>query len=119
LGYLLKERVSDLDELVRALGEVARGGSALDPKVVEALLARRSTDANSPLRSLSEREQEVLQEMASGRNNATIAKTLFMSDRAVEKHIGSIFSKLGLNDETELNRRVMAVLVFHEAQPRN
>jgi DNA-binding NarL/FixJ family response regulator len=114
LGYLLKERISDLDELVRALGEVTRGGSALDPKVVEALLARRTSDATSPLRHLTEREREVLQEMASGRNNATIAKTLFMSERAVEKHIGSIFSKLGLNDETEVNRRVMAVLAFHD-----
>src|SRR4051794_17098936 len=112
LGYLLKERVSDLDELVRALGEVARGGSALDPKVVEALLARRASEASSPLSSLTDREREVLQEMASGRNNATIAKTLFMSERAVEKHIGSVFSKLGLTDETEVNRRVMAVLVF-------
>jgi DNA-binding NarL/FixJ family response regulator len=118
LGYLLKERISDLDELVRALGEVARGGSALDPKVVEALLARRTSEAHSPLRSLTEREREVLQEMASGRNNATIAKTLFMSERAVEKHIGSIFSKLGLNDETEVNRRVMAVLAFHDTAPR-
>src|SRR3954452_9374625 len=115
LGYLLKERVSDLDELIRALGEVTRGGSALDPKVVEALLARRSSDARSPLLLLTDREREVLQEMASGRNNATIAKTLFMSERAVEKHIGAVFAKLGLNDESEVNRRVMAVLVFHEA----
>jgi DNA-binding NarL/FixJ family response regulator len=115
LGYLLKERVSDLGELVRALSEVARGGSALDPKVVEVLLARRSSDAQSPLLLLSDREREVLQEMASGRTNATIAKTLFMSERAVEKHIGSIFSKLGLNDEGEVNRRVMAVLVYQQA----
>src|SRR3954447_24152985 len=114
LGYLLKERVSDLDELVRGLGEVARGGSALDRKVVEALLARRTGEAASPLSGLTDREREVLQEMASGRNNATIAKTLFMSERAVEKHIGSIFAKLGLNDETEVNRRVMAVLAFHD-----
>jgi DNA-binding NarL/FixJ family response regulator len=114
LGYLLKERISDLDELVRALGEVARGGSALDPKVVEALLARRTSDATSPLRSLSEREREVLQEMASGRNNATIAKTLFMSERAVEKHVGAIFQKLGLTNEAEVNRRVNAVLAFLE-----
>jgi len=119
LGYLLKERISDLDELVRALGEVARGGSALDPKVVEALLARRTSEAMSPLRLLTDREREVLQEMASGRNNATIAKTLFMSERAVEKHIGSIFAKLGLNDETEVNRRVMAVLAFHDTAPRS
>jgi DNA-binding NarL/FixJ family response regulator len=83
--------------------------------VVEALLARRANDARSPLLLLSDREREVLQEMASGRNNATIAKTLFMSDRAVEKHIGAIFSKLGLNDETEVNRRVMAVLAFRDA----
>ena len=89
LGYLLKERVSQLDELVRALHEVARGGSALDPKVVEGLLARKSAQDKSPLLGLTERELEVLQEMATGRNNAMIAKTLFMSDRAVEKQIGS------------------------------
>jgi DNA-binding NarL/FixJ family response regulator len=115
LGYLLKERVSDLEELVRALGEVARGGSALDPKVVEGLLARNSREARSPLLGLSGREREVLQSMATGRNNATIAKTLFMSERAVEKHIGSVFQKLGLSDETEVNRRVMAVLACLEA----
>jgi DNA-binding NarL/FixJ family response regulator len=115
LGYLLKERVSDLDELVRALREVCRGGSALDPKVVEALLSRRSAELRSPLLSLTDREREVLQEMATGRNNATIAKRLYMSDRAVEKHIGAVFAKLGLNDEQEVNRRVMAVLAFLES----
>jgi DNA-binding NarL/FixJ family response regulator len=113
MGYLLKERVADLDELVRALHEVARGGSVLDPKVVEALLARRGS--NGPLLGLTEREREVLQEMAAGRNNATIAKKLFMSDRAVEKHIRSVFQKLGLVDEHEVNRRVMAVLAYLEA----
>jgi DNA-binding NarL/FixJ family response regulator len=115
LGYLLKERVSDLEELVRALHEVARGGSSLDPRVVEGLLARESAEDRSPLLGLTDREREVLQEMASGRNNATIAKTLFMSDRAVEKHIGSVFQKLGLVDEREVNRRVMAVLAYLEA----
>ena len=115
LGYLLKERVSDLDELVRALHEVARGGSALDPKVVEGLLSRTSAESGSQLLGLTDREREVLQEMATGRNNATIAKTLFMSDRAVEKHIGSVFQKLGLVDEREVNRRVMAVLAYLEA----
>jgi DNA-binding NarL/FixJ family response regulator len=115
LGYLLKERVSDLDELVRALHEVARGGSVLDPKVVEGLLSRKSSEARSPLLGLTEREREVLREMATGRNNATIAKTLFMSDRAVEKHIGSVFQKLGLIDEHEVNRRVMAVLAYLDA----
>ena len=113
MGYLLKERVSDLDELVRALHEVARGGSVLDPKVVEGLLARKSSDG--PLLGLTDREREVLEQMATGRNNAVIAKTLFMSDRAVEKHIGSVFQKLGLVDQHEVNRRVMAVLAYLEA----
>jgi DNA-binding NarL/FixJ family response regulator len=113
MGYLLKERVSDLEELVRALHEVARGGSVLDPMVVEALVARRSGDG--PLLGLTEREREVLHEMATGRNNAAIAKTLFMSDRAVEKHIGSVFSKLGLAEEQQVSRRVMAVLAYLEA----
>ena len=113
IGYLLKERVNDVDELVRALHEVARGGSVLDPKVVEALLARRGS--HGPLLGLTEREREVLAVMATGRNNATIAKTLFMSDRAVEKHIGSVFQKLGLVDEQLVNRRVMAVLAYLEA----
>jgi DNA-binding NarL/FixJ family response regulator len=115
LGYLLKERVSDLEELVRALHEVARGGSVLDPKVVDGLLARNSRETRSPLRGLTDREREVLQSMATGRNNATIAKTLYMSERAVEKHIGSVFQKLGLSDEQEVNRRVMAVLAHLEA----
>jgi DNA-binding NarL/FixJ family response regulator len=114
LGYLLKERVTDLDELVRALHEVIRGGSVLDPKVVEALVARKGV-RDGPLLGLSDREREVLQEMATGRNNATIASTLFMSERAVEKHIGAVFQKLGLVDEHVTNRRVMAVLAFLEA----
>jgi DNA-binding NarL/FixJ family response regulator len=113
LGYLLKERVTDLDELVRALTEVARGGSVLDPVVVETLIARRRE--HGPLLGLTDREREVLHEMAAGRNNATIAKTLFMSDRAVEKQIGSLFSKLGLVDEHEVSRRVMAVLAYLKA----
>jgi DNA-binding NarL/FixJ family response regulator len=115
LGYLLKERVSQLDELVRALHEVSRGGSALDPKVVEGLMARKANEAKSPLLGLSEKERSVLEAMATGRNNATIAKTLYMSERAVEKHIGSVFQKLGLIEEGEVNRRVMAVLAFLEA----
>ena len=116
LGYLLKERVSDLDELQRALQEVARGGSALDPRVVEDLVARRATGAPSPLATLNDREREVLEAMATGRNNATIAKQLYMSDRSVEKHIGAVFQKLGLTDEQEVNRRVMAVLAFLHAE---
>jgi DNA-binding NarL/FixJ family response regulator len=112
LGYLLKERVADLDELVRALNEVARGGSVLDPKVVEALVARKDRVAHSPLAKLTEREREVLGQMAQGKNNAAIAKSLFLTERAVEKHINSLFHKLGLTEETEVHRRVMAVLAF-------
>ena len=115
LGYLLKERVSQVDELVRALQDVCRGGSALDPKIVEGLMFRRSREAKSPLHHLTEREREVLAEMAAGRNNAAIAKALYMRDRAVEKHIGVVFQKLGLVEEGEVNRRVMAVLAFLDA----
>ena len=115
LGYLLKERVSDIDELVRALNDVARGGSALDPKVVEGLMMRKSAEASSPLRGLTEKERTVLEQMATGRTNASIAQTLYMSERSVEKHISAVFLKLGLVDEGETNRRVMAVLAFVEA----
>jgi DNA-binding NarL/FixJ family response regulator len=115
LGYLLKERVSDIDELVRALNDVARGGSALDPKVVEGLMTRTSADASSPLRGLTEKERTVLEQMATGRTNSRIAQTLYMSERSVEKHISAVFLKLGLVDEGETNRRVMAVLTFVDA----
>ena len=115
LGYLLKERVSDVTELVRALNDVARGGSALDPKIVEGLMMRRPGEASSPLRGLTEKERAVLEQMASGRTNASISRTLYMSERSVEKHISAVFLKLGLDDEGESNRRVMAVLAFVEA----
>ncbi len=118
LGYLLKERVADVDELVRALGEVARGGSVLDPKVVEALVAAKERMASSPIASLTDREREVLSHMAQGQNNAGIARSLFLTERAVEKHINSLFHKLGLSEEHDVHRRVMAVLAFlHEADP--
>jgi DNA-binding NarL/FixJ family response regulator len=112
LGYLLKERVADVDEVVRALGEVAKGSSVLDPKVVEALISRKNRAAHSPLAQLTDREREVLQQMAQGRNNAAIAKALFLTERAVEKHINALFHKLGLSDELDVHRRVMAVLTF-------
>ena len=115
LGYLLKDRVTAIDELVRAMQEVARGGSALDPRVVEGLVARKSREARSPLTTLTDKEKTVLQEMATGRNNSSIARVLFMSERAVEKHIGAIFQKLGLTEERDLNRRVAAVITFLEA----
>lgn len=111
-GYLLKERVADVGELVRALEEVARGGSVLDPKVVEALVSAKERLAHSPLRQLTEREREVLGHMAQGRNNAAIAKALFLTERAVEKYASSIFTKLGLAWEKDVNRRVKAVLLY-------
>src|SRR5436190_8815770 len=112
LGYLLKERVADVHEVTRALNEVAKGGSVLDPKVVEALVAAKDRMAHSPLGELTEREREVLSHMAQGQNNAAIAKELFLTERAVEKHINSMFHKLGLTEETDVHRRVMAVLAF-------
>lgn len=112
LGYLLKERVADVEELARALREVSRGGSVLDPKVVEALVAAKDRMAHSPLAALTDREREVLSHMAQGRNNASIAASLFLSERAVEKHINSLFHKLDLTAEPDVHRRVMAVLAF-------
>ncbi len=115
-GYLLKERVSDIDQLLAAIQEVARGGSVIDPKVIDALVAARSRSP-SPLRDLTVRESEVLSEMAQGKNNAAIAASLVLSERAVEKHINSIFSKLDLSTERDTHRRVRAVLLYLGARP--
>jgi DNA-binding NarL/FixJ family response regulator len=112
LGYLLKERVADVEEIVRALRDVAAGGSVLDPKVVEGLVSRRDREAHSPLSRLTDREREVLGLMAEGKNNAAVAGSLFLTERAVEKHINSLFHKLGLSEEPDVHRRVMAVLTF-------
>ena len=118
LGYLLKERVADVEELVRAVGEVSKGGSVLDPKVVESLVARKDRMERSPLAQLTERERQVLEHMAQGKNNAAIARSLFLTERAIEKHINSLFHKLGLSEEPDVHRRVMAVLAFlREAGP--
>jgi len=111
-GYLLKERVSDVDQLLAAIREVARGGSYIDPRVIDALVQARSQSAASPLRLLTPRELEILSEMAQGKNNQAIATALVLSDRAVEKHISSIFSKLGVSEEPDIHRRVKAVLLF-------
>jgi DNA-binding NarL/FixJ family response regulator len=111
-GYLLKERVSDADQIVHAIQEVARGGSVIDPVVVETLVQSRLKTAESPIDRLTPREREVLEEMAQGRNNAGIAAALFLSERAVEKHINALFSKLGLSEEPDTHRRVKAVLLF-------
>ena len=111
-AYLLKERVSDVQQLTDAIKEVAQGGSVIDPKVVEALVAARSRAADSPLSQLTPREGEVLGQVAQGKNNAAIARALFLTERAVEKHINSIFSKLGLSEDRDIHRRVKATLVF-------
>lgn len=113
LAYLLKDRVGDVDQLLRALREVVTGGSVVDPQVVEGLLARRQQLAGRLLDTLTDRETEVLSEMAQGKSNAAISETLFISQSAVEKHINSIFSKLTLRPEDgEQHRRVAAVLTF-------
>lgn len=113
LAYLLKDRVGDVDQLLRALREVINGGSVVDPQVVEGLLARRQQLAGTLLDTLTDRETEVLSEMAQGKSNAAISETLFISQSAVEKHINSIFSKLTLRPEDgEQHRRVAAVLTF-------
>jgi DNA-binding NarL/FixJ family response regulator len=113
IAYLLKDRVGELDELLRALREVTSGGSVIDPLVVEGLLARRQQFAGSLLDTLTDREREVLGEMAQGKSNAAISEALFVSQSAVEKHINSIFAKLALSpDDGEHHRRVAAVLAF-------
>jgi DNA-binding NarL/FixJ family response regulator len=113
LAYLLKDRVGELEELLRALREVTTGGSVIDPKVVEGLLARRQQLAGSLLETLSSREMEVLSEMAQGKSNAAISDSLYISPSAVEKHINSIFAKLTLSAEDGAqHRRVAAVLTF-------
>ncbi len=115
-AYLLKERVSDIGQLAGAIREVAGGGSVIDPEVVDALVAARAKPADSPLHRLTAREGEILSEMAQGKNNAAVAASLVLSERAVEKHINSIFSKLALSQEPDVHRRVKAVLLFLSTQ---
>jgi DNA-binding NarL/FixJ family response regulator len=113
VAYLLKDRVGDLDELLRALREVTTGGSVIDPLVVEGILNRQRAGSDRLLATLTDREREVLGAMAEGRSNAAIGERLFISNSAVEKHINSIFAKLGLSPgESETHRRVAAVLAF-------
>ena len=113
LGYLLKDRVTDVAGLVDALRRVAEGGSALDPAVVAGLLGRRRRD--DPLDALTPKEREVLQLMAEGRSNRGIAEQLVVTERAVEKHVTAIFGKLGLPATGDAHRRVLAVLAFLRA----
>jgi len=117
LGYLLKERVLDRDDLVAALRETASGRSVLDPAVVDALVGRRSRTDRMPLNTLTERELRVLTLMAQGRTNGGIAAALHLSESAIEKHINAIFTKLGLAEETQIHRRVAAVVAFLQVGP--
>ncbi|MGJ5896585.1 DNA-binding response regulator [Streptomyces sp. V2] len=109
VGYLLKDRVGRVDEFLDALDRVAAGGTALDPEVITELMTRRR---DSPLDHLTPREREVLQLMAEGRDNTTIARTLVITERAVSKHIGNVFLKLGLPQSDSGHRRVLAVLAY-------
>jgi DNA-binding NarL/FixJ family response regulator len=104
--------VASVDELVRAVHAVASGGSVIDPLVVDELVRSRSHPAASSLDTLTPRETQILAEMAQGKNNAAIATAVSVSERAVEKHTNSIFAKLGLSEEQDVNRRVKAVLLF-------
>ncbi|NNN38290.1 response regulator transcription factor [Streptomyces sp. S3(2020)] len=115
VGYLLKDRVGRVDEFLDALERVAGGGTALDPEVVTELLTRRK---NTPLDSLTPRERETLKLMAEGHDNATIAKTLVVTERAVHKHIGNVFLKLGLPPSDSGHRRVLAVLAYLAHTPQ-
>jgi DNA-binding NarL/FixJ family response regulator len=111
-AYLLKDRLQSRAQLLATIETVAQGGSVIDPKVVEALVHGRSSQARSPLDVLTPREHEILVEMARGASNAAIAETLGLTKRAVEKHINSVFAKLDLPLSADVSRRVRAVLLF-------
>jgi DNA-binding NarL/FixJ family response regulator len=111
-AYLLKERIGTVDELAGAIRAVAAGGSVIDPTVVDQLVRTRGADGPLGLATLTPRELEILAEMAQGKSNSAIAATLFVTERAVEKHTNSIFAKLNLSEERDVNRRVKAVLVY-------
>ena len=111
-AYLLKERIQEPEELVSAIHAVAEGGSVIDPKVVESLVAENARGEGSRLSQLTPRERDVLREMAAGKSNAAIGETLFLAERSVEKVIHSIFLKLGLTWEAAVHKRVKAVILF-------
>jgi DNA-binding NarL/FixJ family response regulator len=113
VGYLLKDRIADIDDFAESVRRVAQGGSALDPSIVGLLVSRKRR--SSPLEVLSAREKEVLGLMAEGRSNQAIADALVVTPRAIEKHITNIFEKLGLGSAVEDHRRVLAVLTFLRA----
>ena len=111
-AYLLKDRIDDRAQLIGAIRAVANGGSYVDPKVVERLVAAKHAAEQSPLGELTPRELDVMREMARGANNAAIAEAMVVTERSVEKYVHSIFAKLGLTWEENVNRRVKAVLVY-------
>ncbi|MFI6498825.1 response regulator [Nonomuraea typhae] len=114
-AYLLKDRVGDMDELLGAITAVAGGGSVIDPKVVEGLMSRRAVrGGGGPIEALTGRERDVLREMARGRSNPAIGRELHLSLSSVEKNVNAIFSKLGLENSADVNRRVAAVLAYLE-----
>ncbi len=112
LGYLLKERVGDRDQLIHALRETSRGGSVIDPTLIDALMRRQGLNKRSRLDALTPRELDVLREMAAGSSNSAIAEALFLSQSSIEKHVSEIFSKLGLAEERHLHRRVAAAVTY-------
>jgi DNA-binding NarL/FixJ family response regulator len=111
-GYLLKEHIHSRGTLISAIDSVARGGSVIDPKVVDVLVAERTRSRRSPLSQLTDRERDVLAEIAAGKSNSAIAESLFLTKRAVEKHINAIFMKLGLAVSDDVSKRVKATLMF-------
>ena len=115
-AYVLKDRVDDLQHLLGAIRAVVGGGSFIDEEVVDALIKSRSRLVDSPIASLTPRELDVLAEIASGKNNAGVAEALSVSEHAVEKHTNAIFAKLGLSEDSSVNRRVKAVLLYLAGQ---
>jgi DNA-binding NarL/FixJ family response regulator len=111
-AYLLKERVRNRSELINAIRQVAAGGSVIDPMIVDVLIQARSRAARSRLARLTSRERELLSEIAAGKSNGAIASSLFLTKRAVEKHVNSIFSKLDLPETSDVSRRVKATLIY-------
>jgi DNA-binding NarL/FixJ family response regulator len=121
-AYLLKERIRDREELVGAIETVASGGAVIDPLIVDVLIEARSRVAHSRLAQLTPRERELLAEIAAGKSNGAIAESLFLTKRAVEKHVNSIFSKLDLPESQDISRRVMATLIYlseEESEPQS
>jgi DNA-binding NarL/FixJ family response regulator len=117
VGYLLKDRISDVTQFVDAIRRVASGGTAMDPEVISQLLSRHRD--SSPVSSLTPREREVLSHMAEGRSNAAIAAKMFITEKAIGKHTNAIFGKLGLEQSEDDNRRVLAVLAYLESAPHS